>query len=35
MWEEQGYSKLVDLLLSVSELLHGMGKVVMGDSGLL
>ncbi len=32
-WEREGYSKTVDLLLEITEPLHGSGKVVTGDSG--
>ncbi len=32
-WEQQGYTKTVDLLLEMTEPIHGTGKVVMGDSG--
>ena len=34
MWEkEEGYTKMVKLLLNMMEPIHGTGKVVMGDSG--
>ena len=32
-WEQQGYNKTIDLLLEMTEPIHGTGKVVMGDSG--
>ncbi len=32
-WEREGLSKTVDLLLEMTESLHGSGKVVTGDSG--
>ena len=32
-WEREGYSKTVNLLLEMTEPLHGSGKVVTGDSG--
>ncbi len=32
-WENEGYTKTVQLLLDMTEPIHRMGKVVMGDSG--
>jgi hypothetical protein len=32
-WEQRGYTKTVNLLLEMMEPIHGMGKVVGGDSG--
>jgi hypothetical protein len=32
-WERLGYAKTVNLLLEMTESLHGTGKVVTGDSG--
>jgi hypothetical protein len=33
-WEQMGYTKTINLLLDMTEPIHGTGKVVMGDSGL-
>jgi hypothetical protein len=32
-WEQMGYTKTVDLLLEMTEPIHGTGKVVTSDSG--
>ena len=32
-WEQMGYTKTIDLLLDMTEPIHGTGKVVTGDSG--
>ncbi len=33
MWEKEGCTKMVELLLNMMEPIHGMGKVVMQDRG--
>ena len=32
-WEKEGYSRTVELLIDMTEPIHGTGKVVTGDSG--